>query len=390
MISDAEPEDRPRGPSGGAARRPEREREERARSWSRSPPRRASTPAPPVRPADTWRSRSSARGAAGSGRGRSRRGTASPSPGRPASAPARGTSPTSRAPRRSTPGPASSSESVVRANATATAPTSVPSRSTAFPNHTGHAEPRPRLERLPVDPARVLGPVVGEDRVRLDPGQQAPEPERPQVGLAGVDGGLDALEIGRDTLPGRSPAAPRLTRVRALGCSLGRAPGPRSSARNDRAATGGDHLEEHHPRAVRSRGSRVRAEHARRPLPRRRSYRRRRHGRGLPRPRRGARTRGGDQGPAPAPRGRRGLRRTLPAGGTRRRRPQPPEHRGRPRLGRRRRHLLHGDGVRRRARGPRDPERRGPPRPGAGGRRARADARGPRSTRTARASCTGT
>ncbi len=61
-----------------------------------------------------------------------------------------------------------------------------------------HPEPRPRLEHLPVDPAGLLGPVVREDRVGLHLGQQAPEPERPEVGLARVDGRLDPLELGRE------------------------------------------------------------------------------------------------------------------------------------------------------------------------------------------------
>ena len=57
------------------------------------------------------------------------------------------------------------------------------------------------------------------------------------------------------------------------------------------------------------------------------------------------------------------LRRALPARGQGRRQPQPPEHRRRPRLGLGRRHLLHGDGVRRGPERPRDPERGGLLRP---------------------------
>ena len=224
---EAVPEDRPRGPSGGPARRPEREREERADLAPRSPPRRASRPAPPVRPADTLRSRSSVRGPAGSGRGRSRRGTASPSPGRPASAPARGTSPSqSSAAKMTNANPASSSESVVRANATATAPTSVPSRSTAFPNHTGMRN-RVRASNA----FRSIRPACSAQwwartgsAFTLASRRQNPSARR-SVWPASTAASMRLKSAGYPS--GSLTPAPRLTRVRALGCLLGRAPGPR-------------------------------------------------------------------------------------------------------------------------------------------------------------------
>ena len=224
-----------------------------------------------------------------------------------------------------------------------------PSASTRLPIHTGK-----RIRTRRSKAFRSIRPACaaqwrGERGVGLHPGEQAartrapagrsrPRPRPPRSG-----------RTPRGAPRDRMGAAPRFTRMLALGCSFGRAPGRTKAARNGHGTRGGDHLEEHDPGAAGPLGSRVRPDDPRRPLPRGRSYRRRRDGRGLPRARRRPRPAGRDQGPAPEPVRRLRLRRAVPPRGSRRREPDPSEHRGRPRLGRRRRHLLHGDGVRRAA-----------------------------------------
>ena len=143
------------------------------------------------------------------------------------------------------------------------------------------------------------------------------------------------------------------------------------------------HVQDYCARPGPRRGRRPGSRHARRPLPHRGARGRRRDGRGLPRARRRARARGGDQGPPPIARRRPGVRRSVPARGTRRGVPLPPEHRRGLRLGRGRRHLLHGHGVRPRARRARAAERERPARAGTGRRDRAADA--PRARGRARA-----
>ena len=143
------------------------------------------------------------------------------------------------------------------------------------------------------------------------------------------------------------------------------------------------HVQDYCARPGPRRGRRPGTRHARRPLPHRGARGRRRDGRGLPRARRRARARGGDQGPPPIARRRPGVRRPVPPRGARRGVPLPPEHRRRLRLGRGRRHLLHGHGVRPRARRARAAERERPARAGAGRRDRAADA--PRARGRARA-----
>jgi hypothetical protein len=53
-------------------------------------------------------------------------------------------------------------------------------------------------ERRGVDPARLVGEAKDRDRIALDPVDDAPEAEPPQIRVARRHGGLDPVELAPD------------------------------------------------------------------------------------------------------------------------------------------------------------------------------------------------
>ena len=250
--------------------------------------------------------------------------------------------------------------------------------------HRGDADPRSNTgsnggtEHARVDPRHRLGIEADRDLVALDPPDHPPEAELPKVAVPRCHRGPRS---GRARLRARPPGfarrlvatAPRLGPSSGLGFLSTRSRCPRALPRWE------FDVEEHDTGQGCGRRAHGRLGDAGRPLSHHPADRRRRDGRGLPRARRRAGPRGRDQGPAPLARRRPGVRRPVPPRGARRRDVEPPEHRHRLRLGRRRRHLLHGDGVRARPVRARGVERARRPRPRPGRRRARPDPGGARA-----------
>ena len=92
--------------------------------------------------------------------------------------------------------PASDSDETDPAAIAAPSPTTAPDEQDGVAQPDRHAEPGEGPERRRVDPPDLLRVAVDEQPVGLHARDQPPEPERLEVGVPGLDGSLDPVEVG--------------------------------------------------------------------------------------------------------------------------------------------------------------------------------------------------
>ena len=74
------------------------------------------------------------------------------------------------------------------------------------PEPEGHAVGEPRVERLRIDPAHLLGVPIDQLVVPLDQSDHPPEPEPAEIGVSRIDRRLDPVELGSEPPGGTSPS----------------------------------------------------------------------------------------------------------------------------------------------------------------------------------------
>ena len=70
-----------------------------------------------------------------------------------------------------------------------------PREQDGVPHPDGHPEPREPPERRRVDAADLIGVPADQHPVRLDLRDDAPEPQGLEIGVPGLHGGLDPVEV---------------------------------------------------------------------------------------------------------------------------------------------------------------------------------------------------